>query len=480
MKTLAEKIDEALGHAPASLREAFAAFDIVETEEVATATVAGRAVPVVKVNPRFVAEHCPTPQSLAALLMHEALHVVFGHTSRGGETTQLDNIVWDAVINSILCRMRPEPEWTALFTDLYSESDQLECFLRPVPGFDPSRPVALPSALAPKPRSRGASLYRSLYGRRGVPESDLRAYLADKLPSSVLLLGGHEEGTPQAGGAAEDEEESTRAEEEGAGRRIAREVLRDFQRNVEEAKDVGGQASGGAILERRVTVEAAPRRILASLVRRIGGRDPRFEGTLSWRDTGDIEVLGVLPAPDRRSVLWRAAGASPLLFRRTAPEPGTRRLRERVHLYLDVSGSVESRPSGSSTRRFATWRLSSGETSTSSRPTCVDVRHPRSGEGCLPDDGGDEHRPGGAAHSRARGTPGGHRDGRAGGLHRRERPGDARGDDPRRGPDERAGEGRRPRRPRAARRGSPRTGEPGTGLVAGEEGAEEDPPDERD
>lgn len=148
MKTLAEKIDEALGHAPASLREAFAAFDIVETEEVATATVAGRAVPVVKVNPRFVAEHCPTPQSLAALLMHEALHVVFGHTSRGGETTQLDNIVWDAVINSILCRMRPEPEWTALFTDLYSESDQMECFLRPVPGFDPSRPVALP------PRSR--------------------------------------------------------------------------------------------------------------------------------------------------------------------------------------------------------------------------------------------------------------------------------------------------------------------------------------
>ena len=342
MKTLAEKIDEALGHAPASLRDAFAAFDIVETEEVATATVAGRAVPVVKVNPRFVAEHCPTPQSLAALLMHEALHVVLGHTSRGGGTTQLDNIVWDAVINSILCRMRPEPEWTALFTDLYSESDQLECFLRPVPGFDPSRPVALPSALAPKPRSRGASLYRSLYGRRGVPESDLRAYLADKLPSSVLLLGGHEDGSPQAGGGAEDEEESTRAEEEGAGRRIAREVLRDFQRNVEEAKDVGGQASGGATLERRVTVEAAPRRILASLVRRIGGRDPRFEGTLSWRDTGDFEVLGVLPAPDRRSVLWRAAGASPLLFRRTAPEQGTRRLRERVHVYLDVSGSVES------------------------------------------------------------------------------------------------------------------------------------------
>ncbi|HQN08977.1 MAG TPA: hypothetical protein PLL76_17750 [Thermoanaerobaculia bacterium] len=89
--------------------------------------------------------------------------------------------------------------------------------------------------------------------------------------------------------------------------------------------------------ERRV----ASRRVLESLVRRIGGTDPRVGGALAWRETGDREVVGVLPAADRRSVLWRATGASPLLFRHTALEQGPRCNGEKVHLYLDVSGSVE-------------------------------------------------------------------------------------------------------------------------------------------
>lgn len=345
MRGVAERVDGALKCALGSLRDAFEMFEVVETEEVQTATVTGRAVPVLKINPRFVAEHCPTPQSLAALLMHEALHVVLGHASRGGRTPPLDDVVEDAIINSILCRMRPEPEWTSLFTGLYSEADPVECFLRPAPGFDPPRSASLPAAFAARPRSRGASLHRSLYGRQGVPESDLRAYLAEKVKPGLLFLGGHGEaidGT-ESGANGRDEGQARFGEDDvGSGRTIAREALASFGAEVEKTAARALPGWGGAVVERVVKTEAMPRRILADLIRRVGGNDVRTDGTSPLRDTGDLEVLGVLPAPDRRSVLWLGAGASPLLFRRRSLEPAHRRSGQSVHLYLDVSGSVES------------------------------------------------------------------------------------------------------------------------------------------
>lgn len=341
MTPLGARLCEALRLAPASLREAFELFEVVETEEVATASVGGRVTPVVRVNPRFVAESCPTPEALATLLMHEALHVVLGHTARGGRTTLLDNVVWDSVVNAILSRMRAGPEWTELFTRSYSETDPVACFLRPAPGFAPPAAAPLPAALARKPRSRAASLYRSLYGKSGVPEADLRAHLAGKVPPDLPLLGGHgTRGADEEGSAGAEAEGGAESRDDAPARRIAREALGRFAEEAGRAAPGLLPGAGRTLLETTVNAGRARRQALAGLIRRIGGSGPRPDGTSSRRDTGDLEVLTVLPAPDRRSVLFRAAGATPLLFRRVAPEPRSRRAGERVHLYLDVSGSV--------------------------------------------------------------------------------------------------------------------------------------------
>ena len=339
MTPLAARVREALRLAPASFREAFELFEVVETEAVATASVGGRATPVVRVNPRFVAGSCPTPETLAMLLMHEALHVVLGHTARAGRTTLLDNVVCDAVINAILSRMRPGPEWTELFARSYSEADPVACFLRPAPGFAPPAAAPLPAALAGKPRSRAASLYRSLYGRSGVPEADLRAHLAGKVPPGLLVLGGHGERGAEDGDSEKVQGGSER-EDDAPARRIAREALERFAEEAGRTAPGLLPGAGRALLGTTVNVERTRRRALAGLIRRIAGRGPSPDGTSSRRDTGDLEVLTVLPAPDRRSVLFRAAGTTPLLFRSVTPEPRRRRAGERVHLYLDVSGSV--------------------------------------------------------------------------------------------------------------------------------------------
>ncbi len=342
VSALGARIDEALRHAPASLREAFGMLDVEETEDVPTAVVSGRGVPVVRINPRFVERHCPTPQALAALLMHEALHVVLGHTTRDDTgPASLENVVFDAIINSIICRMQPGPEWTSFITAFYQEGDPVECFLRPAPGFDPARAAVLPAALAAKPYSRGASLYRSLYGKRGVPESDLREHLRkrlqEKVPPYLVLLGGH-----GREGGEKGRKPGETGDGAGAGRAVAREVLAGFRQEVEGAVGRKLPGPGGEVVDRTVVLDpAVSRPTLAGLIRQIGGRDRRREGISSWRDPGELDVVGVLPAPDRRSVLWRAAGATPLLFRRSAPERQIPWIGEKVHIYLDVSGSVE-------------------------------------------------------------------------------------------------------------------------------------------
>ena len=123
---------------------------------------------------------------------------------------------------------------------------------------------------------------------------------------------------------------------------MARQVLAGFRQEVEGAVGRKLPGPGGEVVDRTVVLDpAVSRPTLAGLIRQIGGRDRRREGISSWRDPGELDVVGVLPAPDRRSVLWRAAGATPLLFRRSAPERQIPWIGEKVHIYLDVSGSVE-------------------------------------------------------------------------------------------------------------------------------------------
>ena len=111
--------------------------DIVETTEVPTAAVECVAVPRMLINPEFVAVHANTPEKLLMLVLHELHHVILGHTSFFGNTTPVDNLVFDAVINAMLCHDFPGTAHTSFFTDLYREDVFPECLLRPATGWKP-------------------------------------------------------------------------------------------------------------------------------------------------------------------------------------------------------------------------------------------------------------------------------------------------------------------------------------------------------
>ena len=104
-----------------------------------TAAVECRLQPRLLVNPDFVDTWAATPEKLLMLVMHELHHVLLGHTRLFPRVTRVDNLVFDAIINALLCRMFPAPEHTAFFTDFYDENRFPDCLLRPPAGWTPDR-----------------------------------------------------------------------------------------------------------------------------------------------------------------------------------------------------------------------------------------------------------------------------------------------------------------------------------------------------
>ena len=173
--------------------------DVVETDAVPTAAVECHAQPQLLINPAFVAEHANTPEKLMMLVLHEIHHVLLGHTRRLSGSTPADNFVFDCVINALLCRMFPQPAYTALFRDFYPDDIFLACLLRPPADWNPViRKVPVPPALADRGFGPARQVYQSLYSTEGASYEDirnvLRAFLArrEKALGGVTLLGDHE------------------------------------------------------------------------------------------------------------------------------------------------------------------------------------------------------------------------------------------------------------------------------------------------
>ena len=105
--------------------------DIVESDEVPTAAVECRIQPRLLSNPDFVKKHANTPERLLVLVMHELHHVLLGHTTLFETVTDIDNFVFDCVINALISRMFPDPEHISFLTEFYSDKNYPECLLRP-------------------------------------------------------------------------------------------------------------------------------------------------------------------------------------------------------------------------------------------------------------------------------------------------------------------------------------------------------------
>ena len=239
--------------------------EVVESEQVQTAAIGDGAQPRLLINPSFAARHAATPERLFMLVMHELHHVLLGHTRMFPTATAVDNFVFDCVINSMLARMFPQPEYLSLFTELYSEREFPACLLRPRLRAGRLRRKLHPAALARLPnrrRSAVAEVYRSLYSRTGAAYDELRdalpAALDQEEVAQVPLLGGHggetDSGQDSAGedrGAADPDGTAPRrdASEDGHAESRPGEAERKDRRNggeTDSGQDSAGDGRGAA------------------------------------------------------------------------------------------------------------------------------------------------------------------------------------------------------------------------------------------
>ena len=106
-------------------------FRVRFSDKTETACVTCGESPELLLNKEFVETHCKTDEHLFMLVMHELYHVILGHTRLFPRSTEVRNLVFDAVINALLCSLFPKPAFTSFFTDYYPADKMPFALLRP-------------------------------------------------------------------------------------------------------------------------------------------------------------------------------------------------------------------------------------------------------------------------------------------------------------------------------------------------------------
>jgi hypothetical protein len=336
---LAERILDAFPSGSYALSALLRLMDIVESTEVPTAAVECRVQPRLLVNPEFVAKHAQTPEKLLMLVMHELHHVLLGHTTLFPRVIKIQNFVFDAVINGLVCRMFPAKDHTAFFSDYYDAESFPQCLLRPPPGWPGDAVTAGGIAALPDPQRRlVGEVHAALYSPAGATYREvfdaLPKLLAEQAIEGIPLLGGHE-----AHGES-GVESGTQLESRSP-------VLFDIVRGIVEQwpqppDPIRGRSLADVLNPTSIEARRPPssRNVLRGLIRKVAG----FSGAGAIRRlrTEQLEAPTPIPGLGRRSMVLRALGQEPLLhtgqvaWRRTVPSG------ERVHVYLDVSGSMDA------------------------------------------------------------------------------------------------------------------------------------------
>jgi hypothetical protein len=319
--SIAERILDAFPSGSYGLLALLRLLDIVETAEVETAAVECTSMPHLLINPQFVEAHAATPERLLMLVMHELHHVLLGHTRLFPRATPADNLIFDAVINALLCRMFPKPEHTSFFTDFYSDAHFPECLLRPPAGWQPSSPAPVPPALEGEAMRPVQAVYQALYSETGASYQELFDVLRRGLPPAggVRLIGSH---------GAEP------AELEG----LVFDTVRSIVEHWPQPPDpIRGRSWDDLLRLESVRVRRGNRRILRALIRKVAG--PKGSAVTNFQSAGPVAAVTPIPSGDRRAVVLRALG-TPLLLYRAESAGRVRERRDRVHVYVDVSGSI--------------------------------------------------------------------------------------------------------------------------------------------
>jgi hypothetical protein len=335
MNAIEERILECFPSGSYALSALLRLMDIVESDRVPTAAVECRIQPRLLINPEFVARHANTPEQLLMLVMHELHHVLLGHTTLFPTVTATDNFVFDCVINALISRMFPQRDHLRFLTSYYSAQKFPECLLRPPPKWNGETVTTPPRAIRDLPdrvRSRVTEIYRSLYSEAGVSYEEIYEILPKLLTkgelAAVPLLGGHD----QKGSTSGDLENRAPVLFE-----VVRSIVEEWP---QPPNPIRGRSFGEVLRSTEVALRPRPgnRALLRGLLRRLGERRPGGR----VRRIGDDAVSYPTPVPnlDRRSIVMRSLGVQPLLYSGATTQRRRTDAGDRVHVYVDVSGSM--------------------------------------------------------------------------------------------------------------------------------------------
>lgn len=334
--SLAERVLDAFPSGNYALLALARLFEIEESTAVATAAIECKTSPKLLMNPDFVAARANTSERLFMLVMHELHHLLLGHTTLYKRVTEADNLAFDAVINSALCHLFPQEEYTSLFTSINSDREFPACFLRPPEGWRPGKNVARPPALAGSGMEKLAHVYSRLYSEAGIDYQELIDALKEALPGS----GGGSGGAGDSGGQAVllgSHEKDNQTPLDGMLLEAVRSVVEKWP---QPPNPIIGRSWEEILNERKVGLERVPsnrailRRLLAKVARLGCGATHRVVTETP------IELTTPVFHVSRRWVVERALGREPLLFRAPVTMRRPEYDGERVHVYLDVSGSM--------------------------------------------------------------------------------------------------------------------------------------------
>lgn len=124
---LIELIDEN----PLAVRALLRILCLEFTSSVPTLAVTLESRPRLLVNLDFVRNNCHSDKHVKALICHEFLHVLLGHTERFSQMSLVQNLALDCVINAIIHRQLG-PEYSSMMSLYYADEVGLCRLLRPM------------------------------------------------------------------------------------------------------------------------------------------------------------------------------------------------------------------------------------------------------------------------------------------------------------------------------------------------------------
>ena len=381
MSSLQERIFDCFPAGNYGLLAMLRLVDIVETEEIPSAAIECCLNPKLLINPRFVKEHADTSEKLLMLVMHEIHHILLGHTTLFPTATRVDNFIFDCVINALLSRMFPSPAYTSFFTHFYSEENFPECFLRPPRNWNGKDVENLPIAFQGMKhiyKRRYIQLYEALYSETGVSYEDLLKVFSKNTNSKLKygsLIGGHNPDVEAhadvvlpAETGLEDSSFNQKASDHDAensgelGQNLAESaecnidstspylqntspLLFDLVRKIVEKwptppDPIKGRSLSNILKEGSLDVGNVVNPViqLRNLFRKIA--DQNLNGRKYEIGESLTNCFSSVPGFARRDLILQSLGNQPLYFVNTLMTRRPMPFGERVHVYVDVSGSM--------------------------------------------------------------------------------------------------------------------------------------------